>query len=97
MIADLGSAAVLGFVLGPLVGLLATVVDFRIGSFEITPYSACGYLQAIFTVFMLIASLVYFKEIPRKDRINYMPSGSEPSNVVKESGETEEAFEQRQA
>ena len=40
MIADLGSAAVLGFVLGPMFGLLATVIDFHIGSLHINHYSA---------------------------------------------------------
>ena len=44
MIADLGSAAVLGFVLGPMFGLLCTAIEFDIGSLHVSHYSACGYL-----------------------------------------------------
>jgi len=88
MIADLGSAAVLGFVLGPLVGLVATVANFNFLGFEITAYSACGYLQAIFSILMLAASMIYFNEIPRKERINYMPKSKYNSTLVRESDET---------
>ena len=40
MIADLGAAAVLGFVLGPIVGLVTTVMNTSF----MNQYSACGYL-----------------------------------------------------
>lgn len=72
MIADLGSAAVLGFVLGPLVGLLATLFNFQIGAFFVNSYSACGYIQAIFTIVMLIGALFFFTEIPRELRCNHL-------------------------
>ena len=100
MIADLGSAAVLGFVLGPIFGLLATVIDFHIGGLYISHYSACGYLQVIFTIIMLIASLFFFKEIPREYRLNNM--NKEESVAVgidvpksPEDGESQEDFEKR--
>lgn len=92
MIADLGSAAVLGFVLGPVVGLICTAIDFS----WVSPYSACGWLQAIFTIVMLIASLFFFTEIPRKERVNYMGE-DERAVVVREENETEEQFQQRRA
>jgi len=65
MIADLGSAAVLGFVLGPMFGLLCTAIEFNIGSIHVSHYSACGYLQVIFTIVMFIACTFFFEEIPR--------------------------------
>ena len=100
MIADLGSAAVLGFVLGPIFGLLATVIDFHIGGLYISHYSACGYLQVIFTIFMLIASAFFFKEIPRKFRLNNMAkSGSDDVTIEvpsqPEDDETQEDFAKR--
>jgi len=64
MIADIGSAAVLGFVLGPLFGLLGTYLTFSLGPVYIDQYNACGYLQFIFTMIMLFASIFYFTEIP---------------------------------
>jgi hypothetical protein len=75
MIADLGSAAVLGFVLGPMFGLLATQMKFSIGPITVDPYNACGYLQVVFSLIMLAGSIFLFKEIPRSHRINYIPKG----------------------
>ena len=93
MIADLGSAAVLGFVLGPVVGLICTTIDFS----WVSPYSACGWLQAIFTIVMFIASVFFFQEIPREQRINHMASEKKLSKVEQGIDEDRAAFEQRQA
>lgn len=68
MIADLGAAAVLGFVLGPIVGLIAGFVNFRMGSFYVDEYTANGYFQAIFTIIMFLGSAFLFTEIPREYR-----------------------------
>ena len=100
MIADLGSAAVLGFVLGPIFGLLATVIDFHIGGLYISHYSACGYLQVIFTIIMLVASLFFFKEIPREYRLNNMNKQEADGVGINiptspEEGESKEDFEKR--
>jgi hypothetical protein len=40
MIADLGAAAVLGFVLGPVIGLAGVYVNFNIGSFYVDEYTS---------------------------------------------------------
>jgi MFS transporter, ceroid-lipofuscinosis neuronal protein 7 len=68
MIADLGASAVLGFVLGPVVGLIGGFINFRVGSFYIDQYVSCGYFQAIFTIIMFLGTLFLFEEIPRKWR-----------------------------
>jgi len=65
MIADLGSAAVLGFVLGPLFGMVATQMNFTLGPFYMDQYNACGYLQTLFAIIMLIGSIFFFTEVPR--------------------------------
>ena len=64
MISDIGSAAVLGFVLGPLFGLLGTQMTFELGPIYVDQYNACGYLQCIFTIIMIIATIFFFTEIP---------------------------------
>lgn len=91
MIADLGSAAVLGFVLGPMFGLLATQMNFTIGPIVIDQYNACGYLQSLFTILMLIGSVFFFKEIPRTHRINYIPKGQEEKegDIIQHEDESE--------
>lgn len=68
MIADLGAAAVLGFVLGPVIGLVGRFVNFNIGSFYVDEYTSCGYFQAIFTIVMFLGSALLFTEIPREWR-----------------------------
>jgi len=68
MIADLGASAVLGFVLGPVVGLVGRFMNFSIGSFVVDEYTSCGYFQAIFTIIMFLGTLLLFTEIPRKFR-----------------------------
>lgn len=68
MIADLGASAVLGFVLGPIVGLIGGFINFRIGSFYVDEYTSCGYFQAIFTIIMFLGTLFLFTEIPREYR-----------------------------
>ena len=68
MIADLGAAAVLGFVLGPVVGLIGGFINFRIGNFYVDEYTSCGYFQAIFTIIMFLGTLCLFSEIPREYR-----------------------------
>lgn len=69
MIADLGSAAVLGFVLGPVVGLVGRFINFNIGSFYVDEYTSCGYFQAIFTIIMFLSTWIVFTEIPREYRV----------------------------
>lgn len=64
MISDIGSAAVLGFVLGPLFGLLGTQLTFELGPVYVDQYNSCGYLQFLFTVIMLVATIFFFTEIP---------------------------------
>ena len=68
MIADLGAAAVLGFVLGPVVGLVGRLINFNIGSFYVDEYTSCGYFQALFTIIMFLGSALLFTEIPREWR-----------------------------
>jgi MFS family permease len=68
MIADLGASAVLGFVLGPILGLLGGYINFSIGSFYVDEYTSCGYFQAIFTIIMFLGTLFLFNEIPREYR-----------------------------
>ena len=68
MIADLGASAVLGFVLGPIVGLIGGFINFNIGSFYVDEYTSCGYFQAIFTIIMFLGTLFLFTEIPRQYR-----------------------------
>jgi ceroid-lipofuscinosis MFS transporter 7 len=68
MIADLGASAVLGFVLGPIVGLIGGFINFNIGSFYIDEYTSCGYFQAIFCIIMFLGTLFLFTEIPREYR-----------------------------
>jgi ceroid-lipofuscinosis MFS transporter 7 len=68
MIADLGASAVLGFVLGPIVGLIGGFINFRVGSFYIDEYTSCGYFQALFTIIMFVGTLFCFTEIPREWR-----------------------------
>lgn len=68
MIADLGASAVLGFVLGPIVGLIGGFINFRIGGFYVDEYTSCGYFQAIFTIIMFVGTIFCFAEIPREWR-----------------------------
>jgi len=92
MIADIGSAAVLGFVLGPLFGLLGTYMAFEIGPFYVDRFNACGYLQCIFTIIMMIGSVFFFKEIPREMRRNYLKKEkfAGKNSLVKNTEETTE-------
>ena len=68
MIADLGASAVLGFVLGPIVGLIGAFINFRIGAFYVDEYTSSGYFQAIFTIIMFVGTFAIFTEIPREYR-----------------------------
>lgn len=68
MIADLGASAVLGFVLGPVIGLIAGFINFRIGAFYVDEYTANGYFQALFTIIMFLGTFFLFAEIPREYR-----------------------------
>lgn len=68
MIVDIGAAAVLGFVLGPVVGLIGGFINFNIGSFYIDEYTSCGYFQAVFTIIMFLGTFFLFSEIPREWR-----------------------------
>jgi len=68
MIADLGASAVLGFVLGPVVGLMGGFINFRAGGFYVDEYTSCGYFQALFTIIMFVGTLFCFTEIPREWR-----------------------------
>lgn len=94
MIADLGASAVLGFVLGPMVGLVCTVMNTS----YMDQYSACGYLQAVFTIIMFIGSVFFFTEIPRNLRVNYMSVAEiedDTFHMEQGSDETEEQFRMR--
>ena len=68
MIADLGAAAVLGFVLGPIIGLIGGYINFSIGGFYVDEYTSCGYFQALFTILMFLGTFFLFSEIPRTYR-----------------------------
>lgn len=68
MIADLGAAAVLGFVLGPIIGLIGGYINFSIGGFYVDEYTSCGYFQAFFTIIMFLGTFFLFQEIPREYR-----------------------------
>ncbi|CAI2363709.1 unnamed protein product [Moneuplotes crassus] len=68
MIADLGASAVLGFILGPVIGLICGFINFRVGSFYVDEHTSNGYFQAIFTIIMFLGTIFLFTEIPREYR-----------------------------
>lgn len=68
MIADIGASAVLGFTLGPVVGLVGRLINFNIGSFYVDEYTSCGYFQALFCIVMFLGTVFFFTEIPREWR-----------------------------
>jgi ceroid-lipofuscinosis MFS transporter 7 len=90
MIADLGASAVLGFVLGPIIGLLGRFVNFNIGSFYVDEYTSSGYFQAIFTIVMFLGTMFLFTEIPREWRRG-LQEDDEDDNEEDVSIETESA------
>lgn len=95
MISDIGSAAVLGFVLGPLFGLLGTYMTFELGPIYVDQYNACGYLQCIFTIIMIIATIFFFTEIPWEMRKNYLKKtkvSNENQILARNHDETNEQF-----
>lgn len=91
MIADLGASAVLGFVLGPVVGLVGGYVNFSIGAFYVDEYTSCGYFQAIFTIIMFFGTLFFFTEIPREWRRGLQAEQVEEDSADEASIETDSA------
>lgn len=68
LIANIGAAAVIGFTIGPIVGLAGRYTSFSIGPFYVNEYTSCGYFQAIITILMFVLTAYYFQEIPREYR-----------------------------
>lgn len=68
LIANIGAAAVIGFTVGPIVGLGGRYTNFSIGWFYVDEYTSCGYFQAIITILMFVLTAYYFEEIPREYR-----------------------------
>lgn len=63
MLARLGSAASLGYIIGPLVGIaLSFVPDFRIGPMLIHGIATIGFFTAFCQLGILIAIIFYFSE-----------------------------------
>ena len=68
LIANIGASAVIGFTVGPLVGLGGRYTNFSIGWFYVDEYTSAGYFQAIITILMALLTFYYFEEIPREFR-----------------------------
>ena len=79
MIADIGAAAVLGFILGPMFGYLVSNFDFKIGSLVMNSNTSAGILQFVLGVVMLILTIAFFKEIPSKFRRSLQHATSDVS------------------
>ncbi|CAI2364145.1 unnamed protein product [Moneuplotes crassus] len=96
MIADLGASAVLGFVLGPVVGLICGFINFRVGSFYVDEYTSNGYFQAIFTIIMFLGTFFLFVEIPREYRRGLQEDEDEEEedeNEAEDENEDEEVIQ----
>ena len=68
LIVNLGASVVIGFTVGPIVGLAAKYTNFTIGWFYVDEYTSAGYYQSIITLIMIAIVANLFEEIPRKYR-----------------------------
>lgn len=70
VLSELGMAAVSGFLSGPILGLLLSLIDFQIGILHIHSNTAPGYVQAIATMIVISVTCCYFEEIHHSSRLN---------------------------
>jgi MFS family permease len=70
VLSELGMAAVSGFLSGPILGLLLSLIDFHIGILHIHSDTAPGYVQALATTIVISVTCCYFEEIHHSIRPN---------------------------
>ena len=69
VLSELGIFVVLGFVLGPVFGILLSMVDLHLASgLKLDAYTAPGYLQAVLTFLMMVMTNFWFQEVPHFKR-----------------------------